>query len=141
MVTQATWGAATDELSKLVPGCNSFLPESISAMANECGHAVDFVRLLDWESLDDISILRRVVLPPVHASESLLIVTEVSYRDGVGPFLLRGNDLEHFVATHLGVFGECFFNGDAVIVRMTTGQIVLFHHEGYFACVSCSLVS
>ena len=90
----------------------------------------------DWESLDDLTILGYLEeLKPFRGE--LLVVTEASYfNDKLGPFQVNAVDMKQFVNSHLESFGECFFNGDVIIVSINDKLVWIFHHEGMYTLIN-----
>lgn len=86
----------------------------------------------NWESQEDLAILRK--LENVKSFEgTMYVVTEASYRPGLGPFMVAEENINDFVRLHLNNFGECCFNGDVLIISFELNQIWMFHHEGIYA--------
>ncbi|GLS25726.1 hypothetical protein [Marinibactrum halimedae] len=91
--------------------------------------------LSDWENLEDLEIFEKLKNLNEFNGE-VYVVTEASYKDGLGPFKLNSINLELFVENHLNLIGECFFNGDVLIVDPENLCMWVFHHEGVFAFIS-----
>jgi len=90
--------------------------------------------LPNWETLSDLDIAKQTGLLRGPMTGELLIVTEASFGAGCGAFLLDGPNLGAFVVGHLSRYGECFFNGDVIILAPQGKEIWLFHHEGVYMC-------
>jgi hypothetical protein len=88
--------------------------------------------LPDWETLDDIDIADQTGLLQEPMRGDVLIVTEASFGAGGGAFVVEGFNLGAFIDTHLRGYGECFFNGDVIIVALEARAVWLFHHEGVY---------
>ena len=88
--------------------------------------------LADWELLDDHDIAKQTGLLREPLMGDLLIVTEVSFGAGGGAFFLEGSSLGTFIDSHLLRYGECFFNGDVIILALEGREVWLFHHEGVY---------
>lgn len=91
----------------------------------------DWIRIDDWEDIPDQILYQK--LEDVKIPKGLLIiVTEFSYRSNLGAFKLSSNHIDKFVSEHHSRFGECFFNGDVLILSKSQNAIWLFQHEGVF---------
>jgi hypothetical protein len=95
--------------------------------------AVSWTAVPDWESLEDLDIFARVGLNDACSCSQLLVVTEASFSRVCGAFRLAGRDLSEFIRTHHAAYGECFFDGDVVVIDCGQGAVWLFHHEGAYA--------
>ncbi len=94
--------------------------------------ACDWMTIADWEEISDQELYQNLENAKA-PSGMLLIVTEVSYRTTLGAFKVADSDVKQFVAEHLSRFGECFYNGDVLIVSKEQSTVWLFQHEGIFA--------
>jgi hypothetical protein len=86
----------------------------------------------DREIRGDLDIAERSGLLRKPMMGNLLIVTEASFDAGGGAFVLEGTNLGTFIDTHLLRYGECFFNGDVIILALEGKEVWLFHHEGVY---------
>ena len=66
----------------------------------------------------------------------LFIVTDVSYNEGMGPFVVNSNDLEDFIKNHDDLFGEPFLDTDIIIISFEHKVAWVIHHEGIYTVVS-----
>jgi hypothetical protein len=87
-----------------------------------------------WEELDDLEILQ-FLADLRHFEGKLLIVTDVSYGKKFGPFEIDAVCIQSFVKQYKVDFGECFFNGDVLIVSLDLKLVWIFHHEGIYGLV------
>ena len=88
----------------------------------------------NWENLDDIqlyNLLEKIERP----QGDLYVVTEAAYRKSKGPFCVSSDEIRGFVEEHLNTFGECFFNGDVLILSVDQNTIWIFHHEGVYSTI------
>ena len=111
-------------------------PDTIAVLVEH----VDWKSLPEWESKSDADIAIGSGLHSVAFSGPLLVVTEASFGSGRGAFMVEARELGLLVEQHLVRHGECFFNGDVIIVECKGSQIWLFHHEGQYATLSGSSV-
>ncbi len=112
-----------------MPGINA---ATISEIIKQLEHTVrDWITIADWEEIPDQDLYQQLENAKT-PSGMLLIVTEVSYRTDLGAFKVAGSDVKQFVAKHRSRFGECFFNGDVLIVSKEQNTVWLFQHEGVF---------
>jgi hypothetical protein len=95
-----------------------------------------WVPLPDWESMADAEVAMRSGLYAAPLAGVLLAVTEASLASRIGAFELDAGELGVLVSQHLSRFGECFFNGDVIVVERDGGHIWLFHHEGQYTLAS-----
>ena len=91
----------------------------------------DWIAINDWEDILD-QILYQKLEDVKIPKGSLIIVTEVSYRSNLGAFKMTSSHANKFISGHHSRFGECFFNGDVLIISKTQNTIWLFLHEGVF---------
>jgi hypothetical protein len=91
-----------------------------------------WIALEGWQDLSDLEIFRSMTIS-AGPSCKLILVSEVSYRESSGAFVLGIDQVESFVDNHLNAFGECFFNGDAFFIDVDGRAIWAFHHEGAYA--------
>ncbi len=121
-----------DELSRILgvrPA--SLSPDAIASTREN----VAWKAIVDWESKSDVELAVQAGLYAVEPSGSLLVATEASIAQRHGAFLVNGPALGALVAQHREKQGECFFNGDVVVVQCGTNHIWLFHHEGRYTTI------
>ena len=95
-------------------------------------HAINWINVDNWESMTDLEILN-TILPSESEKDKYFIVSESTYTNHDGPFILADGDFEKFFKVHFTENGECLFNGDTLIVSFAKHQIIFFHHEGVYA--------
>lgn len=114
---------------RLAPGINA---ATISEIIKQLEHmACDWTTIANWEEIPDQELYQHLENAKTPTG-MLLIVTEVSYQTNLGAFKVAGSDVRQFVAEHRSRFGECFFNGDVLIVSKEQNTVWLFQHEGVF---------
>jgi hypothetical protein len=101
----------------------------------EGGHS--WSRVENWEEMDDLVILNSFFDADNFPSQEITLISEASYKAGLGAFRLRIEDVEAFTMQHLGRFAECLFNGDVLIIGGALSAVWTFHHEGVWAFVPC----
>jgi hypothetical protein len=110
-------------------------PDAIAALAT----SPVWSRLPSWTILSDEEIALRAGLYTLAFASPLLVVTDAALaKSDDGAFVVEANELMTLVSDHLRWMGECFFNGDVVIVERDGRRIWLFHHEGQYALLSPS---
>ena len=112
--------------------CSGLDAISFVDFTNKCDGA-GWHNLDSWESLDDINILNFLTADNKPNGE-LYIVNEVSYK--MGAFLINYLNLTKLVSNHLSLFGECFFNGDVVILQKDRSTVWVFNHDGFYKVIS-----
>jgi hypothetical protein len=124
-----------DACARVVDGRPSApVPDLIAALAGK----VQWHPLPGWEHQEDVDIARRAGLIALAslAGGVLMVVTDGSLSKTAGGCVVEAVALEAFIADHLRRFGECFCNGDVVIVQAAGAFIWLFHHEGLYTSIS-----
>lgn len=117
----------------------STLEEILNHLSKQ-GKAIEWIDFKSWESLEDIEIFRE--FPNLEKiSGDVYITTEASYKKELGPFKIHSNKLEKFIRGHLNAYGECFFNGDVIIVNPENECMWFFHHSGLMTFVARSPLS
>lgn len=114
------------------PNVRSIIPDDI-AQAVGLDNPEAWRTVPNWEDKEDLDLLHGLGVAKHFLGRPLMIVTEASFSDNTGAFLVSGDDLAAFVESHLDMFGEMFFNGDVVIMDTDNTSVWLFHHEGAFA--------
>jgi hypothetical protein len=88
------------------------------------------------EDRDDIAVARATRLLETSRNFELVVVTDPSFRDGNGAFLVERGGFESFAEWHLAEMGEVVFSScDVLAWARASGQLWLFHHEGVYSCV------
>lgn len=120
--------------------CSRLLGKSVSALTPDAiAHVLGSVRWVSipgWEKKSDGDIAAETGLHGIAFGGALFVVTEASLSKLCGACVVNVSDLARYIENHLDHFGECFFNGDVLIVSPETKRIWLFHHEGQFAAIS-----
>jgi hypothetical protein len=96
---------------------------------------VRWTQVEDWEAFSDKELAVKTGLLRVPFSGSVLVVTESSFAPKQGAFLVPASQLSEFVAGHLESYGECFFNGDVIVLETSGQRVWVFHHEGLHALI------
>ena len=132
-VTYESLDAACDACALILPQRpNAATPDAIAALVAK----IDWMPVPDWSSKDDNDIAIRANLYGLGLAGFLLVVTEASFAKRLGAFRVDAKGLGNLVQSHLQKYGECFFNGDVVIVELAGKRIWLFHHEGQVALLT-----
>ena len=85
----------------------------------------------DWELLDDIDILN-IFTSGKKPDGELYVANELFYKDGYGAFSIHHLNLPEFILCHLSSFGQCFFNGDVIILQRDKSIVWVFNHDGFY---------
>ncbi|NHZ61490.1 hypothetical protein [Massilia genomosp. 1] len=62
--------------------------------------------------------------------ETLYVVSDESYREGVGAFAVRRDDLSGFIRAYPERHGVDMFDSDTFIIGIDSKLVWMFHHEG-----------
>jgi hypothetical protein len=133
MAEAVNWDDALAELQRLARGATAFLSaDRVARAADAVAGPARWERFPDWEDVADLDILDRVFAgrPPLHGP-LLLATAHMGFRGS--PVRLPAERLRQFVAEYRISAGECFFNGDVVILAPEARRLTVFHHEGAFA--------
>ncbi|HVH97097.1 MAG TPA: hypothetical protein VM869_00220 [Enhygromyxa sp.] len=128
-----------EALNRLAVQTSELSPDGI-AEAVAPNDAVSWTAVRNWEEMDDLEIFAAMGLQAACSSSQLLVITEASFSKLGGAFRLAGRDLPEFIRGHLAAYGECFFNGDTIIMDRDRGTAWLFHHEGVYRQVTALAV-
>lgn len=140
-VRTSDWQVATNSLHRLIPDCHDMTPDAIADAARLQGCEVRFERLEgSWELLSDFEILRKILPDEISATNEVLTITEASFTKAA-PFVFTLGQLEEFIDYHRATCGESAVNGDLVLLLPSISMVILLHHEGYFARISCAVQS
>ena len=82
-----------------------------------------------WPEIEDAELLRQLVGRPEDLRE-LHVVSDRSYADGRGAFVVQAGRLNDFVREYVEHFGEALFNGDVIVVSCEQKAVWILHHEG-----------
>lgn len=69
---------------------------------------------------------------------TLLIITDASYRNNLGPFEVEANNIQRFIEEHNKNLGEPFLDTDIIIVSIELKLAWVIHHEGVYALINLS---
>jgi hypothetical protein len=130
-------------IAEVLERCSSVLGKQLpfatpDAVASVVGQ-LEWEKCTGWEQCRDAEIAKRSGLLQIGFDGPLLVVTEAALTQGTGAFVVSATEgLAKFVEQHLARFGECFFNGDVLIVDRAGTRVWLFHHEGLFTTITSS---
>lgn len=132
MPLAVSWDESLAELRRLAPGAPAFFPAErlIPAVTAAAGPA-QWESFPEWADESDLAILDRVFAGRPEPEGTLLFCTAHLAFHG-SPVRLPADRLRGYVAGHLAASGECFFNGDVVLLAPAAGRLTIFH-EGEFA--------
>jgi DNA mismatch repair ATPase MutS len=89
-----------------------------------------WIRNDELEELNDIEILSE--LKKLHEMNgTLYIISDVSYRADLGPFIVDSNCVNEFVEKHLDFFGERFWDTDTIIISFENNVMWFVQHDNY----------
>ncbi len=71
---------------------------------------------------------------------SSVLISEVSYLNGFGPYILEISNLDIFSKVYYRELGECLFNGDLIIINIEGDYVWIFTHEGAYTTFKISEV-
>lgn len=106
-------------------------------------YSIDYIKLdnlydtnaiwIKYEELDRISDLNILLeLKKIHEMNGLLyIITDVSYRKDLGPFVVESNNINEFAKKHNEFFGERFWDTDTIIISFEKNLIWFVQHDSY----------
>jgi hypothetical protein len=133
-VKAVAWDDALADLQRFVPTAVGFSsPDRLWAAADALAGPAVSRKLSQWEDLPDLEILDRVFAGQPALVGPVVVVTDHMFSSGGSPARLPAERLREFVAGYLVSAGQCFFNGDVVIVAADVSRLTVFHHEGVFA--------
>jgi hypothetical protein len=85
----------------------------------------------NWEELSGSEIFRICTAAGIpHGRVS--VISEASFREGLGAFQIQAERLTQFVPIHRFIFSECMFDGDLLILDGNGHVAWAFHHEGMY---------
>ncbi|AYN26554.1 hypothetical protein D8682_05845 [Buttiauxella sp. 3AFRM03] len=88
-------------------------------------------RVHEWEELADNEILHLLDFNGLK-SGNVYIITDLSYIQNIGVFIMEFHDLEKFVKGYYSSYKECFFDGDVIIISIDIKEAFIFDHNGFF---------
>jgi len=84
-----------------------------------------------WQELSDSEIFRICTAADI-PNGPVSVISEASYREGLGAFQIQAESLTQFVPMHRFIFSECMFDGDLLILDGNGRVAWAFHHEGMY---------
>ena len=134
--------ASVVEMDRVYEACTRILGRRPTALTpdaiSETVEQVAWNAFPDWESKSDAHVAIATGLYSTAFAGPLLVVTEASFGSNGGAFMIEARELGHLVEQHLPRHGECFFNGDVIVVECEGSRVWLFHHEGHHVTLSGS---
>lgn len=91
---------------------------------------------LDWQGREDIDILNRTVNIDNFSTGFNYVISEVSYREEMEPFNVSEGCLDWFVKNHRSEFGECFYNGEILIINIQKRYLYVLIDDGIYVNIS-----
>ncbi len=70
---------------------------------------------------------------------TVYIITDASFRERGGVFLLNADNLTRFINEHMSSFRLNFFSTDTLIFNLKKDKLWLFHHEGYYSFIDLKI--
>lgn len=129
-----SWDESLSALDSMLPDANSFALNKICDVAEGQGFKIEWLSLSDWEKLDDATILDSMLGEDViRGSSQGILLPSMCFFDRQLPFSVCHDGIKDFVSRFVGRYGECFFNGDSIILLPSLSTIYLLHHEGLYA--------
>jgi hypothetical protein len=129
-VDSAALAATVQVLAAVLPGSTGLLPDQI----NHC--TADPWLPLDLEAGDDVAVGKVLMAALGHnLGHRLLVVSEASWRDDVGPFTVTKGELPTLIMGHADRYQEPFFAGDVIIISPDNGEVVVVHHSGLMTAI------
>lgn len=124
------WPAAEALLALVLPGSTGFDPDEIAGLSVDGWEPFD-IEERDPDAVEaDLAARCLAVL-----AGDLIVVTDTSYRDDVGPHTVPAGELGGFLAGFAERFGEVPVGGDVVVLGPAAGAAVVVHHNGLIATV------
>ena len=134
MAEAVSWEDAIADLRRFLPATVDFSSvDRLSAAADAVAGMAEWQMIPDWERIPDLKILDRVYGGQTPLAGPLVLVTDHMFASGGFPARVPADGLRDFVGGYAASNGECFFNGDVVILASEAGRLTMFHHEGAFA--------
>ncbi len=69
----------------------------------------------------------------------LIVVTDASYLNKLGPFLVNADDIINFVTKHGENFYSDFLDTDVIIVSLESNLVWVVHHEGVYGLIDYNI--
>ncbi|MDH5492000.1 MAG: hypothetical protein OEY14_08600 [Myxococcales bacterium] len=110
------------------------LPSAVTpdAIAEVASH-VHWRPISNWENSADIELATATGLLSACFGGDIMIATDHSIASSHSAMIIDSSTLPEFVENYLIRFGECFFNGDVVVVESEGQRVWMFHHEGAYS--------
>ena len=116
-----------DKIMKNLVGCPiKQLPEIVS---KQFSSLKSLYTIANWENKSDIEIIN-IIQNTIYLSNSIYIITDISYINNVGIFNLEMKDINRFIRIYFSLYSECLFNGDVFFISITNKNILMFQHDG-----------
>lgn len=128
-IKNISWQEA-DRILTTILGCCSSQINKIIDLNNI--NPINANRVDEWEELADTEILHLLDFNGLKSGD-VYIITELSYVQNLGVFIMGFHDLEKFVKEYFSFYKECFFNGDVIIISMNIKEAFIFDHNGFFS--------
>lgn len=126
------WSDSTTLLKK-DPGCDlRMLCKTIASSPPLLGPFA----IKDWEALSDDSLFDNIAAKGSQCLDMtgrIFAVTDVSYLSADGVFVFEYEHRNLFFQEYFYRFGECFFNGDVLLIFPVCHHLAFFHHDGFFS--------
>lgn len=124
MVSPSNWEEAFRILRATCPESVGFRPDDIPCLSTAT--VVD----LPTSGRSDLEIAHELWAKLQRPSTgALVVVTDASFIEGVGPFFVQAGSLAHLIEGHADRVGDAFFAGDVVIVHEEAKAILVVHHS------------
>jgi hypothetical protein len=131
MPQAVSWDDALAELRRLVPGAPAFFPpDGLAPAADAVAGPARRQAVPDWADLSDLAILDRIMADQPDLDGPLLVCTAHLGFHG-SPVRIAADRLRAYVAGHLDAAGECFFNGDVVVLAPAARRLLIFREGGH----------
>jgi hypothetical protein len=129
----------TADLSVVKQKLESFLGSMLQSLEPDTiGTALGPIQ---WRSIptdieDDDTMAKLLELASLPPGSELVVITDASFGNGVGAFVLTAAEFDEFQRWHLDEFAERVFSGcDVIIWAPTDKRVWVVHHEGLYATV------
>ncbi|WP_437996745.1 hypothetical protein WMF26_38115 [Sorangium sp. So ce185] len=99
----------------------------------------DALGTLQWTSIptnieDDDAMAKLLGLSSLPPDTELVVVTDVSFKEGSGAFAMSASQFEEFQAWYSDEFSERVFSGcDVIVWAPVDRRLWVVHHEGVYA--------
>lgn len=137
-----SWKALIDRIHSLFPISETLIfseknltPNVFERLIHEGKLFAQWSVFREWEDFDDKEIRERVIPREAFVNEDLYVVNEHTYSSNGQPQLVNSSHLAGFIDGYLDNHGECFFNGDVIIVSKDKGSVFIFSHEGAYTLI------